>query len=246
MQRYFVIPFYTRKASSLSVNLFLQPRIHLSTMPIALLKGNRGIFSELEDFLHPTVVTQAFMLKPLDLLCEENILPEGSYLSDDQLFFSMKEGYAIQRMRDSISNPSLANIAIEAFSHERPEPVLEQLIIKKRLISRPIPVEVFNRSISYENTIPRHVMIALLSRLKPIRRDIEQPLALYGGQNLIPIMHKDGRLGRCLVSSLTTGDGKWIVMLDKKGDVITHIPAGRTLVIRSRITSIHLPQAPWF
>ncbi|MCF7865213.1 MAG: hypothetical protein K9M11_01790 [Candidatus Pacebacteria bacterium] len=215
-------------------------------MPIELLHNNRGSFSELERFLHPTIVTQTFMLNPFELLCEEGLLPAGSYLSEDPMFFSMDDGLATQKMSESIGNSTLSKIAIDAFSHQRPERVLDQLIIKKRLVNKPIPISVFNDCVSHENALPRHVLIALLSRLNPIKRDTNQPFALLGGENVIPVMRNDGCLGRCLASSPSVGNGKWIVMLDKKDENITHIPVGRTLILRSRMASVHFPQSPWF
>ncbi len=215
-------------------------------MSIALLQNRRGNFSVLEHFLHQTIVTQTFLLNPFELLCEENLLPAGSHLAEEPMFFSMDDGLATQRMNDSIGNPTLARIAIDAFSHQRPERVLQSVIIKKRLVKEPIPMRIFNSCVGHENTLPRHVLVALLSRLKPSRRDTEQPLALFGGENVIPIMHDDGRLGRCLASSPAIGNGKWIVMLDKKGESIPHIPAGRTLILRSRLESVSLDHSSWF
>ncbi len=215
-------------------------------MPIELLHSNKGTFTELERYLHPMILTQAFIVRPLELLCEESLLPAGSHLSEEALFFSMEDGLASQKIEESIGNPFLAQTAVEAFSHGRPERVLDQVIIKKRLINKPIPINFFNQHVCHENTIPRHVLIGLLSRLNPIKRDTEQPFALFGGENVIPVMRKDGRLGRCLVSSPSVGNGKWVVMLDKIDETITHIPVGRTLVFRSRLSSSHLANTPWF
>lgn len=214
-------------------------------MSIALLHSKSRLLPGLERFLGQSFLTQTFQVNPREILCEMDLLPAGSYFSEDPLFFSM-EDVVCQKIRDSIGSPVLADRAIEFLSSTRLERVLESVVVVKSLVQESIPMSVFNSYFTHEHALPRHVLVSFLKKLKPHCRSSSQPLSLFGGQNVIPVMPENGCLSSCTVSSLTIGDGKWIFMPNKEGTTANCIPAGRTLVFRSRLSTPHLVEAPWF